>query len=240
MSLSLIIPVKNEEEIILNTINFLEKSWIKEIDHEIIFIDDFSNDKTWKLISNYKSTKLNILLFKNTKPGLGSAINTAFDNFRKDFFCIFMSDLSDDLDDLKSYYQTISDSNLDAVFGSRFIKGSKVKNYPKFKYILNRFANFIVGLFFMNSFNDYTNAFKIYRKDALKKLQPIVSENFNVFLELPLKIIGRKFKYKVIPISWHGRRKGISKFKINELGSKYLFTLLYCYLEKMLIRKRND
>ena len=84
----------------------------------------------------------------------------------------------------------------------------------------------------MNSFNDYTNAFKIYRKDALKKLQPIISENFNVFLELPLKIIGRKFKYKVIPISWHGREKGISKFKINELGSKYLFTLLHCYLEK--------
>lgn len=93
--------------------------------------------------------------------------------------------------------------------------------------------------FFLNSFNDYTNAFKIYKKDTLTKLQPIVSENFNVFLELPLKIIGRKYKYTVVPISWSGRKSGVSKFKINELGSKYLFTLLYCYLEKVLLKKRK-
>ena len=117
MSLSLIIPLKNEEKIVLDTLKFLEKSWIKDIEHEIIFIDDFSNDETWNLITNYKSEVINIRLIKNKKPGLGSAISTAINNFKNDFFCIFMSDLSDDLNDLKSYYQIIKESDLDAVFG---------------------------------------------------------------------------------------------------------------------------
>ena len=47
----------------------------------------------------------------------------------------------------------------------------------KFKYLINR-LNFIVSLFFMNSFNDYTNAFKIYKKDTLIKLQTIVARKF--------------------------------------------------------------
>lgn len=239
MSLSIIIPLKNEDEIIIDTLQFLERSWIKDINHEIILIDDFSSDNTWNLISSYQNKTLNIKSFKNERPGLGSAISTAIKKSTNKYFCLFMSDLSDNIEDLKTYYETIKNNDLDAVFGSRFIKGSNVKNYPKFKYLINRFANFVVGVFFLNSFNDYTNAFKMYKKDTLIQLQPIVSENFNVFLELPLKIIGRKYKYTVVPISWSGRKSGVSKFKINELGSKYLFTLLYCYLEKVLIKKRK-
>ena len=90
---------------------------------------------------------------------------------------------------------------------------------------------------FFSKYNDFTNAFKIYDKKIIKKLEPFVSENFNIFLELPLKIIGRGYKYKIIPISWRNRNKGVSKFKLKELGSKYLFTLLYCFLEKILINK---
>lgn len=239
MSLSIIIPLKNEDEIIIDTLQFLERSWIKDINHEIILIDDFSSDNTWNLISSYQNKTLNIKSFKNKRPGLGPAISTAIKKSTNKYFCLFMSDLSDNIEDLKTYYETIKNNDLDAVFGSRFIKGSNVKNYPKFKYLINRFANFVVGVFFLNSFNDYTNAFKMYKKDTLIQLQPIVSENFNVFLELPLKIIGRKYKYTVVPISWSGRKSGVSKFKINELGSKYLFTLLYCYLEKVLIKKRK-
>ena len=57
----------------------------------------------------------------------------------------------------------------------------------------------------MNKYNDYTNAFKIYKKKTLLNLFPLISENFNIFLELPLKIISRKYTYKIIPISWKGR-----------------------------------
>ena len=66
-------------------------------------------------------------------------------------------------------------------------------------------------------------------------MMPFVSESFNIFLEIPLKIINRNYTYKIIPINWYGRKKGKAKFKINELRSKYLFTLIYCFFEKILL-----
>ena len=153
-----------------------------------------------------------------------------------EFICIMMADISDDLNDLKKYYEVIKKKNIDAVFGSRFMRGSKVINYPKQKYILNRMFNFFVGLVFFNRFNDYTNAFKIYKSNVLKSFLPLVSESFNIFLEIPLKILSRKKTYEIVPISWKGRNKGKAKFNIKELRSKYLFTLIYCLAEKILLK----
>ena len=238
MTLSVIIPVKNEEEIILNTLKQIEKSWLINIEHEILIINDNSTDKTVELIKGCKFNKINVVFKNNYKKGLGSAIVTGIDNSSKKYISIYMADMSDSLDDLNLYYNEIlSNNSLDAVFGSRFIKGSKVFNYPKFKLFLNRIANNLIKLIFFSKYNDFTNAFKIYKKSTLLKLYPLVSENFNIFLELPLKIECRKFKYKIIPISWNGRSFGKSKFKIKEIGSKYIFTMLYCLLEKILLKK---
>ena len=238
MTLSIIIPVKNEEEIILNTLKQLEDSWLTNIDHEVLIINDNSTDETVNLIENSKFNKINVVIKNNYKKGLGSAIITGIDNSSKKYINIYMADMSDSLDDLNLYYkEIISESNIDAVFGSRFIRGSKVSNYPKFKLFLNRFANNIIKIIFFSKYNDFTNAFKIYKKSTLLKLYPLVSENFNIFLELPLKVECRRLKYKIIPISWNGRTFGKSKFKIKEIGSKYIFTMLYCLLEKILLKK---
>ena len=150
-----------------------------------------------------------------------------------------MADRSDDINDLISYYDIISSEGYDAVLGSRFMKNSKVLNYPLQKLILNRIFNSFVRLIFWNKYNDYTNAFKIYRKNVLLEIMPLISESFNIFLEIPLKIISRNYKYKVISINWMGRIKGKSKFKIKELGSKYLFTLIYCFIEKNLLNLKK-
>ena len=238
MSLSIIIPVRNEEEIILKTLEKFDKSWLSQIDHEIIVINDNSSDETINLIKNNKFKKINVALKDNYKKDLGSAIITGIDNSSKKYLSIYMADMSDSLDDLNSYYKEIkSDDSLDAIFGSRFIKGSEVKNYPKIKFFLNRFSNNLIKIIFFSKYNDFTNAFKIYKKSTLLKLYPLVSENFNIFLEIPLKIESRKLKYKIIPISWNGRTLGKSKFKIKEIGSKYIFTMLYCLLEKILLKK---
>ena len=238
MSLSIIIPVRNEEENILETAIKIKKSLL--LDFEICFIDDFSNDRTHEVIKNYidKNSIHNINIYKNTSPGLGSAINKAIEISNKNYFVIMMCDGSDDLEDLKKYYEIISNNNLDAVFGSRFIRGSKVIDYPLKKLILNRIFNYFVSLVFFSKFTDFTNAFKIYNKKSIIRLKPIVSESFNVFLELPLKIIARNMSYEVIPISWKNRKIGKSKFIVKELGAKYIFTLLYCFLEKILLQKK--
>lgn len=199
-------------------------------------MDDFSSDNSFKKIQEIKKKRSFIKITKNKKKGLGSAINTGLKLANKKFTCIMMCDGSDSLSDLKKYYKIMISNKYDAVFGSRFFKNSIVTNYPIKKLILNRIFNFLVSLLFLNKFNDYTNAFKIYKTSSLKSLRPFVSESFNIFLEIPLKIISRKMIYKTTSISWIGRKKGFSKFKINELKSKYLFTLLYCMLEKILIK----
>ena len=237
MSLSILIPVKNEEDIIEDTLKYFLNSWVKNIECEIIIVDDFSNDKTIEKIKNFNIQDLNIKIISNKKPGLGSAISIGIESSTKQFVTIFMADLSDSIIDLKEYYELISNNKYDAIFGSRFIKGSIVKNYPISKYILNRASNNIISLIFFMKYNDCTNAFKIYKKSTLLKLFPIVSESFNVFLELPLKIICRKYSYKIVSISWNGREKGKTKFNFKELGSKYIFTMLYCLLEKILLKK---
>ena len=147
-----------------------------------------------------------------------------------------MADLSDSPRDLINYYNIISTNKLDAVFGSRFIKGSNLVDYPFRKLIYNRIFNYFVKIFFLSDYNDFTNAFKIYKKQTLRQIGPFISENFNIFLELPLKIIIRKKNNKIIPISWKNRKKGFSKFKVKELSSKYFFTFLNCFIEKILIR----
>ena len=236
MKVSVIIPVRNEELLIKKIIDQLENE-LKNLPHEIIFINDFSTDNTSKIIEEVIKTKDTINLYENAKKGLGGAITEGINKAEGEAVCIMMSDLSDDIDDLKKYYNIIKDEKVDAVFGSRFIKESKIVDYPKKKLILNRIFNLVTKLLFISDYNDFTNAFKIYKKSALLKTFPLVSESFNVFLELPLKIISRKMKYKIIPISWTNRKKGSSKFNIKELKAKYLFTLIYCWLEKILLKK---
>ena len=236
MKVSVIIPVRNEELLIKKIIDQLENG-LKNLSHEIIFINDFSTDSTSKIIEEVIKTKDTINLYENTKKGLGGAITEGINKAEGEAVCIMMSDLSDDIDDLKKYYNIIRDEKVDAVFGSRFIKESKIVDYPKKKLILNRIFNLVTKLLFISNYNDFTNAFKIYKKSALLKTFPLVSESFNIFLELPLKIISRKMKYKIIPISWTNRKEGSSKFDIKELKAKYLFTLIYCWLEKILLKK---
>ena len=237
MKLSIILPVRNEAKGISKTLDLICNG-IDEIEYEIIVVNDFSDDDTHDVISKKKDSVSKIKLFDNVKKGLGGAINLGIEKSDGDAICIMMADLSDDIGDLKKYYELIQSVDVDAIFGSRFIKGSRVLNYPIKKLFLNRIFNYITKFIFLSDYNDFTNAFKIYKKNALKKAMPLISEDFNIFLEIPLKIISRKMNYKIIPISWKNRREGKAKFNMKELRSKYLFTLIYCFLEKILLKKK--
>ena len=238
-TLSIIIPVYNEYDQIDLTIKKLLQLK-KKIKFELIFIDDFSTDNSYQKLNKISKKNKFIKIFKNKKKGLGSAINIGIRKSKSEYLCIFMCDLSDDTNDIIKYFKIIKkDKNLHAVFGTRFSKFSKVKNYPLFKLILNRLANNLIKIITLTDYNDFTNAFKIYKRKCLLNLFPLVSESFNLFLELSLKVITRDYKYHIIPVNWTERKKGKSKFKINELGSKYLFILLYCLLEKILLKKKK-
>jgi len=237
--LSIIIPLRNEYE----NLDEIERQFINnfnEINHEVILINDYSTDNTLSKIEEIAKKNNNFISLNNKKKGLGGALNLGIKFSKGEYICIMMADLSDDINDLKKYYELIKIKKKDAIFGSRFIKGSKITNYPKQKYILNRIFNIAVSVIFFKRFNDFTNAFKIYRSEVLKGFLPLVSESFNIFLEMPLKVISRGFTFEVMPISWIGRNKGEAKFNIKELRSKYLFTLIYCFIEKILLNKNKN
>ena len=236
--LTIIIPLRNEVENLKNIKENFDKN-LGDINYEVIFINDFSSDKTLEKANEIANVRKNYKVFNNQKKGLGGALNLGIEKSDGDYICFIMADLSDDINDLKNYYTSIKSGNLDAVFGSRFIKGSKVTGYPINKLILNRIFNTFVQILFFNKYNDYTNAFKIYKAKTIKNMLPLVSESFNIFLEIPLKLISRGYSYKIIPINWYNRKVGKAKFNIKELRSKYLFTLIYCFIEKLLLNKKN-
>ena len=155
------------------------------------------------------------------------------ESFQGEAVAIVMADLSDSPQDIANYYDKIREG-YECVFGSRFIKGSKIIDYPGFKLVVNRMANWFVKSLFGFKYNDVTNAFKAYRREVIDGLNPIVSHHFNLTVELPLKAIVRGYKYAVVPISWTNREAGVSKLKLKEMGSRYLFIVLYVFLEKLL------
>ena len=231
--LSIIIPVRNESDNLEAIMDYYLKN-LNSLDYEVLIINDFSKDNTLeKARTLFKSKNFKVL--NNKKKGLGGAINLGIKEATGSYIAIMMADQSDDINDLIKYNSLINEGDYDAILGSRFLRGSNVINYPIQKLILNRIFNYLVGFIFWNDYNDYTNAFKIYKKTVLEEIAPLISESFNIFLEIPLKIISRKYRYKIIPINWTGRTKGVSKFKIKELRSKYLFTLIYCFIEKNLL-----
>ena len=236
--LSIVVPVRNESENLKDVFDYFSEN-LKDISYEVLIINDFSKDDTLKKSKELSSKLENFKILDNKKKGLGGAINLGILESSGDNIAIMMADQSDDINDLIKYNNIIKSENYDAILGSRFLKESKINDYPIQKLILNRIFNFFVKIIFWNSYNDYTNAFKIYKKKALLEIMPLISESFNIFLEIPLKIISRNYRYKIIPINWMGRKKGESKFKIKELGSKYLFTLIYCFIEKSLLNLKK-
>lgn len=235
MKLSLVIPAHNEEASIEKAVlDFNRELKINKIDHEILVINDNSTDNTEKILKRLKIEVQELDYINNIPPnGYGFAVRKGLENFKGDCVAIVMADMSDSPTDLVNYYRKMQEG-YDCVFGSRFIKGSKIIDYPVHKLVLNRLGNMFTMVSFAIKYNDITNAFKLYKKEVINGVKPFLSHHFNLTVEIPLKAIIRGYSYCIVPISWTNRKKGFSKFKIKELGSRYLFIILYCLLEKWL------
>lgn len=202
--------------------------------HEILVVNDNSRDNTLDVLKQLQFEVPTLRFVTNPPPrnGFGYAIRHGFDHLDGDVVAIVMGDLSDSPTDVVKFYRKLVEDDLDAVFGSRFMKGGKTIDYPKVKLIINRMANFIVRVAMRIKYNDFTNAFKMYKRDTIEGLRPFLSPHFNLTLELPLKTIIRGYSWAVLPNTWTNRKEGVSKLKITEMGSRYFFVLLYCMIEK--------
>jgi len=237
MKLSVVIPAHNEEGSISETVTALFETLEREkIDHEILVINDNSSDETENVLNGLAADIPTLSYFNSPEsPGFGFAIRYGLLKFNGDCVAIMMADLSDSPEDLVAFYRKLLEG-YDCVFGDRWGKDGRVTNYPPAKKFLNRLANSLVRMTFGFKYGDCTNAFKLYRRETIDGLKPFLAPHFNLTLELPLKAIVRGYNFAVVPNSWENRKTGTSKLKINEMGSRYFFILLYCLIEKYFSR----
>jgi dolichol-phosphate mannosyltransferase len=234
---SVVIPAHNEVDSIATTVRDIAQALEPEgIDYEIVVVDDASTDGTGPVLERLGQENPSIRDIRSHYPrGFGFAVRAGLEAFTGDAVAIVMADGSDSPADLVRYHRLLEEG-YDCVFGSRFLPGSSVYQYPKFKLILNRIVNFGIRVLFRHRYNDTTNAFKAYRREVIETCQPLLSNHFNLTVELPLKAITRRYSYAVIPISWTNRARGTSKLSLQEMGSRYLFIVLYVFLEFHLSR----
>ncbi len=234
---SIIIPARDEEGCIESMVEKLHVELrLRAIEHEIVVVDDGSKDATWAKLTALKERIAELNPVQNPGPhGFGRAIVYGLDHMHGDAVAIMMADESDDTRDAVRYWEELN-KGYDCVFGSRFIKGGGVIDYPRIKLLVNRMANFFIRLMFNHALNDTTNAFKAYRAEVIAGCRPLIAPHFNLTVEIPLKAIVRGFSYTIIPITWRNRRTGEAKLKMKEMGSRYLFICLYVWLEKYFSR----
>jgi dolichol-phosphate mannosyltransferase len=237
MRLSVVLPAQNEEGSVGSTVegivDVLER---EEIDYEVVVVNDDSEDSTEAVVAAIGAQNPRVRVHRSHyERGFGNAIRAGLDVFEGDAVAIVMADASDDPRDLVRYHGLLEEG-WDCAFGSRFMPGAEIHDYPQLKYIFNRLANQFIRLLFRHRYNDTTNAFKAYRREVIETVQPLLSKHFNLTVELPLKAIVRGHSFAVVPTSWTNRTSGEAKLKMKEMGSRYLFIVLYVWLEKVLSR----
>lgn len=237
IDLSVVIPARNEAGNIGVTLDELTQRLDREaLGYELIVVDDGSTDRTVDEVRSRQDQRPTIRLVTNDGPhGFGRAVRRGLEVFDGAAVAIVMADGSDDPDDLVHYYEILRD-RAECAFGSRFLPGSRVQGYPRLKLLLNRAANLFIRLLFRVPYNDTTNAFKAYRASVIDGCRPFLSPHYNLTVELPLKAIVRGYSYEIVPIGWRERRLGQSGLHLREMGSRYLFIVLYLWLEKLLTR----
>jgi dolichol-phosphate mannosyltransferase len=234
---SVVIPARDEEESLPATLRDLYATFSRAgVPHEIVVVDDGSSDRTWAVLQELKREVPTLAPTQNTGlHGFGRAVVWGLDHSRGDAVVIMMADASDSPSDAVKYWELLNAGH-DCVFGSRFVEGGQVVDYPRMKLFVNRVANALVRLGFNIPLNDTTNAFKAYRRTVIDGCRPFLAPHFNLTVEIPLKAIVRGYTYTIMPISWRNRRYGEAKLKIKEMGSRYFFICAYVWLEKYFSR----
>lgn len=236
--LSIIIPAYRERDNLETTCHKILTAFDQADcpDVELIVLEDGSADGSDELLRRMAEREPRIRpLISSERLGFGVSIANALNVYRGEAMCLTMADLSDSPEDMITYYRLLKDG-AECVFGSRFIRGGRVLQYPRMKLFINRLANGLIRFLFWIRLNDITGAFKAYRREVIDGISPLLSKHFSITVEMPLKAIVRGYRYTVVPITWTNRRENFSNLNLPKQAPRYLYTVLCIWLEKWLVR----
>jgi len=223
MKLSIIIPVFNEENTIidlLKTVNSVDYG----VPTEIIVVNDGSTDKTYEQLFKVKKLIKNIKIISYKKnKGKGYAIRQGIKNINGDIMIIQDADLEYYPNQIPILIKPIIKGKYNVVYGSRFLGSCK---NMKFTFLFgNKFLTFMTNLLFVSQITDMETCYKVIHKNVLRKLN-LESDGFEIEAEITAKVLKNGFEIKEIPVRYKARSKKTGKkIKISD-GLKNFFILL--------------
>ena len=229
---SVVIPAYNEEAVIEATVRALCSALeAAGMAHEVRVVDDQSSDSTWAILSRLSAEIPAVTPVRNEgKGGYGLAVRAGLGTFEGDAVIVSMADGSDSPSDVVAYARALA-GGFDCAFGNRCSGQTQVQDYPLMKKVLNRAGNMTIAyLTGYRHYRDFTNGFKGYRRHVVEAMNPLISADFNLTVEMSVKAVLSGASVQVIPNSWRDRDGGVSKFNLGRLGPRYLATIAYCLL----------
>ena len=225
INISIIVPVYNEEETILEILEKINKQKIKNIKFEIIVINDGSEDATKKILTN--NVKLyDKLINRSVSGGKGAAILEGMNSANGDYFLFQDADLEYDPNDYKSLIEPVQSFNADLVIGSR-LTGPKITRTSYFYHKLgNIFITLLFNIFYNTSFTDIYSCYLLINKNKIN-LKNIRTKGWEQQAEILSQVVLRSNLHFEVPVNYYGRSYKEGK-KIRPIHIfKVIFTIIY-------------
>lgn len=230
--LDIIIPVYQEDENILSTLNNILK--LNTFSYNILICYDYDDDPTIKVIKNHMGNQNFIFFIKNKKTGAHGAIMTGIKNSVSDYVLVIPADDDYNIKNIPDMINDIQLQNAEILCPDRFMKGGKIVNGPKLKFLLCRVVN--LTLYLLSDINtlDATNGFRLFSRKVIETITIESTMGFTYSLEYLIKSIELNYKVIRYPALWIERKKGKSRFKIMQWSTSYLKWYFYCFKIKIL------
>ena len=220
---SVVIPVYNEKDTILELLNIVENSNFCGLEKEIIIVDDASYDGTKEILQNLQD-KYKIYFHQKNK-GKGAGIRTAFEQATGDYVVIQDADLEYSPSDYDKLLPLLINKEMDVVYGSRFMNKDNLKNFMLKNKIANMFLTFLTNILYGSAITDMETCYKAFKIDVIKNIK-IKSDRFNFEPEITAKVLKNNYKLKEIPIQYNGRGHEEGKKIGWKDGLQAVFTLI--------------
>lgn len=235
MDLTIVIPAHNEEKIIAKTLDSIGKN--VKIPHKIVVVNDCSTDNTEEVVKTYSKTNKNII-YTETSPkqrGFANALQKGFSLVKTGAVVPVMADLCDDPRTINNMFKKIS-KGWDVVCGSRYMKGGKKYGGPVLQHHFSKSICLSLQALTRIPTSDVSNAFKMYKIEALKKAETNPGSGVESSMETLLQLYFKNVRITEVPTIWKGRTVGKSKFRIFERAPRYI--KIYLWALENTVRKK--